>query len=60
MSGIKARFGMDEWQRMHDLHALPERWQEMTYANFLVARRKLMADIVRRGHETLLSPASAP
>lgn len=50
---IQARFGADEWQRMHDLHALPGNWQGMDYADFLVARRKLMADIVRRGYETL-------
>lgn len=50
---LQARFGADEWQRMHDLHALPEHWQGMDYADFLLARRKLMADIVRRGYETL-------
>lgn len=51
---IKARFRPDEWQRMHALHALPESWEQMAYADFLVARRKLMADIVRRGFETLV------
>ncbi len=51
---IKSRFSAPEWQRMHELHALPEGWELMPYADFLVARRKLMADIVRRGFETLL------
>lgn len=50
---IKPRFTADEWQRMHDLHALPDEWQTMAYLDFLGARRKLMANIVRRGYETL-------
>jgi len=50
---IKVRFSTEEWQRMHELHALPSDWQLMGYADFLVERRKLMADIVRRGFETL-------
>jgi len=33
----------------HALHAMPERWWEMEYAEFLVERRKLMADGIRRG-----------
>ena len=50
---IKARYGAAEWLSMHELHALPEGWELMRYPDFLVARRKLMADIVRRGFETL-------
>ena len=50
---IKARFSDEDWQRMHELHALPDNWQLMSYADFLVERRKLMADIVRRGFATL-------
>lgn len=50
---LKKRFSPEEWQRMHDLHALPEGWELMAYPDFLVARRKLMADIIRRGFETL-------
>ena len=51
---IKGRFSPDEWQRMHEFHALPDAWEQMNYAEFLAARRKLMAGIVRRGFETLL------
>ncbi|TJY60792.1 DUF262 domain-containing protein [Sinimarinibacterium sp. CAU 1509] len=51
---IRTRFSAEEWQRMHELHALPNAWEQMDYADFLVARRKLMANIVRRGFETLL------
>lgn len=50
---IKARFSDSEWQRMQELHALPEDWEHMSYLDFLLARRKLMANIVRRGFETL-------
>jgi hypothetical protein len=50
---IKVRFSEEDWQRMHELHALPIDWPQMSYADFLVERRKLMADIVRRGFETL-------
>lgn len=50
---IRPRFSESEWARMHELHALPDSWECMAYDDFLVARRKLMADIVRRGFETL-------
>lgn len=50
---IRPRFSENEWARMHELHALPGSWECMAYDDFLVARRKLMADIVRRGFETL-------
>ena len=50
---IKSRYNATEWQRMHEFHALPDGWELMPYSDFLVARRKLMADIVRRGFETL-------
>lgn len=38
-----------------DLHALPDGWDEMEYDKFLQARRKLMADVVRRAFELLRS-----
>lgn len=50
---IRARFSPDEWQRMHELHALPDNWNNMNYLDFLVERRKLMAAIIRRGFESL-------
>lgn len=50
---LRERFSADEWQRMQELHALPDGWERMAYADFLVERRKRMADIVRRGFETL-------
>ncbi|KRT35075.1 GmrSD restriction endonuclease domain-containing protein [Acetomicrobium hydrogeniformans] len=46
---VEARFTGEELQKMYTLHALPERWYEMEYTTFLNERRKLMADIIRRG-----------
>lgn len=50
---IRERFATDEWQRMHDLHALPAGWESMAYADFLDERRRLMAGVIRRGFESL-------
>lgn len=50
---IKARLKQDDWDRMHQMHALPAGWETMSYDRFLVERRKLMADIIRQGFETL-------
>lgn len=52
---IRTRFTLDEWQRMYELHALPENWENMNYQDFLNERRKLMAAIIRRGFESLTS-----
>jgi hypothetical protein len=53
VSTIRSRFNDLEWQRMNELHALPDQWEFMDYSDFLVSRRKLMASIIRRGFETL-------
>ena len=50
---IRPRFTVEEWERMHELHALPQNWQELPYSDFLDQRRHLMADIIRRGFESL-------
>lgn len=50
---LKGRFEPNEWRRMHELHALPENWETLSYSDFLQARRGLMAAIIRRGFETL-------
>jgi hypothetical protein len=50
---IKTRFQSTDWQKMHELHALPESWETLSYFSFLQARRGLMAAIIRRGFETL-------
>ncbi len=50
---IRARFEQGDWKRMYELHALPDNWENMNYAEFLIERRKLMAAIIRRGFESL-------
>jgi hypothetical protein len=50
---IMSRFTAKEWSLMHELHALPEKWETLSYQTFLVERRKLMAGIIRRGFESL-------
>jgi hypothetical protein len=50
---LRNRFDAKEWRLMHELHALPDGWEQLSYADFLAARRKLMAAIIRRGFEGL-------
>ncbi|MGB8338161.1 MAG: DUF262 domain-containing protein, partial [Burkholderiales bacterium] len=53
VSRIKTRFNPDDWQKMHELHALTEGWENLSYDEFLQDRRSNMAAIIRRGFETL-------
>lgn len=50
---LRKRFSNDEWGSMHELHGLPLGWEMMQYSDFLIERRKLMAQIIQRGFETL-------
>lgn len=50
---LKNRFSTAEWQAFHEHHALPPKWEKMDYHAFLAERRKLMAQIIRRGYESL-------
>lgn len=50
---LRTRIGERDWARMTELHALPDGWERMEYADFLVERRRRMAAITRRGFETL-------
>jgi hypothetical protein len=50
---LEKRFSPDELQKMYRLHALPERWYEMEYQQFLKERQKRMADIIRQGFEKI-------
>lgn len=50
---LKPRFSTRVWKRMHELHGLPLGWETMSYGKFLEARRKKMAEIIRRGFEGL-------
>ena len=50
---LRQRFSDSDWQRMHESHALPLGWEQVAYPDFLEQRRVLMADVIRRGFETL-------
>jgi hypothetical protein len=50
---IRERFTVAAWKYMHEFHALPNDWESMTYSDFLVERRKLMAAITFRGFDSL-------
>ncbi|MCS7159453.1 MAG: DUF262 domain-containing protein [Gemmatales bacterium] len=50
---LERRFSPDEIRAMYRLHALPERWYEMEYYEFLKERRKRMADVIRQGFEKI-------
>lgn len=45
--------------RMYHLHALPEGWAEMPYADFLRERRELMAQVIAEGYRRLVEPGTA-
>jgi hypothetical protein len=50
---LEERFTPEQWARMYELHALPPEWHTMSYEEFLVARRPLMAAVIRRGFESI-------
>ncbi len=50
---LKSRFSDSEWRTFHEHHALPPQWEQMEYQTFLSERRKLMAQIIRGGYESL-------
>lgn len=50
---MKKSFNADEWKNMCNLHALPEDWESMSYAEFLEKRRFLMAQIIKKGFEAI-------
>jgi hypothetical protein len=47
------RFSPEEFSRMCYWHALPESWERMQYREFLEARRKCMAAVIRDGFKHL-------
>jgi len=38
-----------EWKKINFYHALPEKWYEMPYQEFLEKRRKLMSKVIQQG-----------
>lgn len=47
------RFSKEEFLNMRYWHALPENWQEMNYQEFLLERRKLIAQVVKDAYYKL-------
>ena len=54
----ESRFSDEERNKMYYWHALPVNWHEMEYTEFLKARRKLIAKVIRDGFKKLESKAS--
>jgi len=47
------RYSKQEWKKISFLHALPEHWYDMKYPDFLEARRKAMAQVIKEGFKKL-------
>ncbi len=50
---LQERWSDEEWKQMHQLHGLPEGWEQMEYEEFLAERRKMMAAVIRQGYNLL-------
>lgn len=50
---MEQRFQSGELRYMYELHALPDKWYEWEYMDFLAERRKRIAEIIRRGFAKL-------
>jgi hypothetical protein len=50
---LRERFTPVVWDRMQRLHALPAGWENLDYEDFLDERRAKMAQVIRRGFESL-------
>lgn len=51
---IEAKLESSEMKQMYYWHALPQKWYELSYDEFLIQRRKLMAQIIRDAYNILL------
>lgn len=52
---MESRFSPEEIRQMYEWHALPEKWYELDYKDFLEERRKRIAAVIRRGYMKLSS-----
>ena len=53
LPGYTATMSTEDLEKMYYWHALPMNWETMTYKEFLDARRKLMAGVVKDGFKQL-------
>lgn len=56
---LETRFSDAELKRMYYWHALPDGWKDMSYQEFLVRRRELIARTIADGYATL-APKAKP
>lgn len=56
----KLRISDEQWARSCAEHALPVGWEKLDYHDFLIERRKRMADIIRIAFRQLGGEADAP
>lgn len=47
------RLNDQEKMAMYHWHALPENWEYMSYADFLVERRKMIARVIKSAYEKI-------
>jgi len=50
---LRQHFATGAWENMYFMHALPQDWEHLSYDDFLQQRRRLMANIIRRGFDAL-------
>jgi hypothetical protein len=50
---LRNSFDASSWEKMMELHALPQDWERMDYPDFLEARRPLIAKVIQRSFEAL-------
>jgi hypothetical protein len=55
---MKARCSPRDLERMYYWHALPDHWEALPYADFLIQRRERIAGIIRDAYEKLSGPPS--
>ena len=53
LPALRQRFSDTELVEMYHYHALPDDWEQMEYRAFLEKRREMMAQIIRKGYQTL-------
>lgn len=49
-----SKYTKEEWKEINFLHALPERWYELDYHEFLEQRKKAIAKVIHAGFNTLI------
>jgi hypothetical protein len=50
---VKARCSPKDLERMYYWHALPDQWETLPYADFLIQRRERIAAVIRDAYEKL-------